>query len=275
MDLLLHNFRLFFGIGQNIEFKLKQIGIKNWDDIMLSLKPQFINQKIWDKMKSKVIKVKTALKNHNFERLNTLIPKKFHWQLIPHFINKIAYLDIETTGLSWYTNHITTIAVYDGNNIYNFVRGQNLDEFPDFIKGYPAVATFYGKGFDVPFIQNEMNIDMFQIHFDLCFLLRKIGLRGGLKSIEKQLSISRPESEGIDGYFAVILWKKYMQTKDSRYLDTLLAYNNEDVINLEYLLFYFFNTFITQNKVENCLLEFKPTSIQNPYHACKEILRQY
>jgi len=36
-----------------------------------------------------------------------------HWKMIPNFIDRIAYLDIETTGLSPRYSYITTIAVYD------------------------------------------------------------------------------------------------------------------------------------------------------------------
>lgn len=129
--------------------------------------------------------------------------------MIPHVLSKVAYLDIETTGLSWHNSHITTIAVYDGIKVHDFVRYDNLDEFPEFISKFPVLVTYYGKCFDLPFIRYEMNINFPQIHYDLCFLLRKIGLTGGLKRIEHQVGISRIESEGVDGYDAVVLWRKY------------------------------------------------------------------
>jgi len=40
-----------------------------------------------------------------------------------------AYLDIETTGLDSYYNEITTIALYDGENIKHYINGENLEEF--------------------------------------------------------------------------------------------------------------------------------------------------
>ena len=43
------------------------------------------------------------------------------------------------------------------------------------------------------------------------------------------------------GYFAVLLWREYKRNGNQRALDTLIAYNIEDVINLEYLMYYAFN----------------------------------
>jgi len=45
--------------------------------------------------------------------------------LYPEFRGSVAFFDIETTGLSFATDQITTIALYDGNLIRTYVRGQN------------------------------------------------------------------------------------------------------------------------------------------------------
>ena len=86
--------------------------------------------------------------------------------MIPNFIDRIAYLDIETTGLSPYYNHITTIAVYDGVKVHDFVRGDNLHEFPAFISKFSAIATFYGKGFDVPFIKEPFFVNSVNLYYE-------------------------------------------------------------------------------------------------------------
>jgi len=115
-----------------------------------------------------------AFITHDTQRLNQIIPSELHWRMIPNFFGEIAYLDIETTGGTPPYHYITAIAVYDGKNIYNFIHGQNLDEFPKFIARFKAIATFFGKGFDIPFIKQEMGIEFPQVHFDLCMLLRKL-----------------------------------------------------------------------------------------------------
>ena len=45
----------------------------------------------------------------------------------------------------------------------------------------------------------------------------------------------------IDGYVAVPLWAAYQKEKDRRFLQTLLAYNVQDAINLEALMVHAYN----------------------------------
>ena len=61
-------------------------------------------------------------------------------------------------------------------------------------------------------------------------------IRGGLKGCERQLGMDRGDLSDIDGFFAVLLWEEYQRTGDQKALDTLLAYNIQDTINLENLL---------------------------------------
>lgn len=39
----------------------------------------------------------------------------------------------------------------------------------------------------------------------------------------------------------MLLWNKYKKSKKKEYLETLLAHNNEDAINLEFLLYQSYN----------------------------------
>ena len=63
-----------------------------------------------------------------------------------------AYLDIETTGLDFCFNEITTIALYDGKSVFTYVQGQNLDQFREDIEKYKVIVTYNGKCFDIPFL---------------------------------------------------------------------------------------------------------------------------
>ena len=70
---------------------------------------------------------------------------------------------------------------------------------------------------------------------DLCHTLKRLGYRGGLKKIEKQLGINRGEdTDGLNGMDAIRLWREYLRGNEAS-LDTLIAYNQEDVVNLERL----------------------------------------
>lgn len=170
---------------------------------------------------------------HFFARL---LPAKQHWRLFSQFRHSIAYLDIETTGLCRHNNAITTIALYDGANIRCYVQGKNLDAFKEDIKQYQLLVTYNGKSFDVPFIESYLQISLPQPHIDLMHVLRSLGFRGGLKGCEKQLGLARNGLEGVDGYFAVLLWREYAANGNEKALETLLAYNIEDAVNLEPLM---------------------------------------
>jgi uncharacterized protein YprB with RNaseH-like and TPR domain len=67
-------------------------------------------------------------------------------------------------------------------------------------------------------------------------VLARLGLKGGLKGCEKQMGINRGTLDGIDGAFAVLLWREYERYDNELALETLLAYNIEDTVNLERLL---------------------------------------
>jgi uncharacterized protein YprB with RNaseH-like and TPR domain len=156
--------------------------------------------------------------------------------MFPDFENWVAYLDIETTGLSGDSDYITTIALYDGLNIYHYVRGDNLEDFADRIASYKLIVTFNGKTFDVPFLRKHLGLPMPHAHIDLRYVLASLGQTGGLKACEKRLGLDREDLADVDGFFAVLLWRDYMQNGNRKSLDTLLAYNIADVVNLAVIM---------------------------------------
>ncbi|MHA1987859.1 MAG: ribonuclease H-like domain-containing protein [Promethearchaeota archaeon] len=269
---LSNSFTFVKGIGLKAETTLNELGITCWNDLLEKQCPERFPEKKWHTLRNGVSSAIEALKIRDVPQLTNLIPKVQHWKLIPNFIDQIAFLDIETTGLSPQYNHITTIAVYDGKKVHDFVRGDNLDEFPTFISKFPAITTFYGKVFDIPFIKQEMGINFDQIHFDICFLLKRLKITGGLKRIEKRFGISRGSLEDLDGYAAVLLWEKFEKSQQKEYLETLLAYNNEDAINLEFLLYQAYNLLIEKEHSPVSPLIFPKKEIKNPFLANKIIV---
>ena len=55
------------------------------------------------------------------------------------------------------------------------------------------------------------------------------------------MGIDRGELDGIDGVFGIKLWFEYLENKNEKALETLLAYNIEDVVNLETLMILAYN----------------------------------
>jgi uncharacterized protein YprB with RNaseH-like and TPR domain len=53
--------------------------------------------------------------------------------------------------------------------------------------------------------------------------------------------MDRGDLKDIDGFFAVLLWDEYQRTGDQKTIDTLLAYNIQDTINLENLMVVAYN----------------------------------
>jgi hypothetical protein len=134
---------------------------------------------------------------------------------------------------------VTVIGVHspkDGTQV--FIDGYNLDEFPGYIGEFDILVTFNGLTFDVPFLKSAFyDLELPPAHIDLRWLARSVGLCGGLKIVERQIGISRPEEvDEISGFDAVILWKQYRKNHDESALRRLVRYNLEDTVNLEKLL---------------------------------------
>ncbi len=165
------------------------------------------------------------------------LPSGEMWRVFDAFKEKAVYLDIETTGYQSDGAEITVIGLYDGKTIQTFVNGINLEDFETAIACYDLVITFNGASFDLPFIRSCFpGITFPGGHIDLRFVLKKLGLSGGLKRIEKNLGIGREKDvEGLDGFEAIRLWYAY-QRGDENALRTLIAYNNADIVNLQPLM---------------------------------------
>jgi len=157
------------------------------------------------------------------------------WRLFPHFRGKSAYLDIETTGLG-HESDITTIALYDSREVRTYVNGRNLEDFLDDIEQFQVIISYNGISFDIPVIERYFRTRLNQAQIDLRYVLAQLGCRGGLKGCERQMGINRGILDGIDGSFAVSLWREYERYSNEAALETLLAYNIEDTVNLERLM---------------------------------------
>lgn len=152
-----------------------------------------------------------------------------------------AYLDIETTGLNPDGCEITVTGIYlyrpGGDDCIQFVgRDNTADSILEALEGVEKLYTYNGSRFDLPFIHSCLGINLARMfpHQDLMFDCWRNRLKGGLKSVERQLGIIRqlPDMNGLE---AVRLWWRYVESFDLEALDTLLAYNREDVVNLKTL----------------------------------------
>jgi uncharacterized protein YprB with RNaseH-like and TPR domain len=154
-----------------------------------------------------------------------------------------AYLDIETTGLHHSYAGLTVIGValadagQAPHQVIQLVGDEiSAESLLGVLRPVEGLYTYNGSRFDLPFIHAKLDVDLVRRfrHVDLMYHCWRNQLKGGLKSVERQLGIAR-ELTGIDGFMAVQLWWEYINTGNPEPLETLLAYNREDVINLHTL----------------------------------------
>jgi hypothetical protein len=152
-----------------------------------------------------------------------------------------TYLDIETTGCSRTYHELTVVGIAiehaEAIKVVQLVgREITGDALKIALADTEILYTYNGRRFDLPFIKNKLKLDLERQfrHRDLMQDCWKHKLMGGLKVVEQKLNIAR-QSKGIDGWMAVRLWWDYINNNDTAALQTLLAYNREDVVNLKIL----------------------------------------
>ena len=220
------------GIGSATERKLWAQGFTSWEACLAAPDDLPISMASRSMLLGTLADSVEALRSSDARYFARTLPQKEHWRASRHF-KRIGYLDIETDG----GTTITVIGLYDGIRVRQYVRGDNMDVFPEEIGEFDLLVTFFGSGFDIPMPRRSFRkLPFDQLHVDLCFALRRLGHRGGLKAIEQSLGIQRSaDTQGLGGWDAVRLWQEYRAGSDEA-LSILLAYNAEDIVNLEPLL---------------------------------------
>ena len=215
-----------FTIGD--EEKLWRSGVNTWK--------QAINSRQLSSTQEIVLQQSTqALINRDAVFFNEHFPVSERWRLLPEFRQETAFLDIETTGLGK-DSYITVCGILDVSGFSSYVRGENLDELVPILDKYKLVVTFNGISFDIPYLKRELGPLMIDTaHVDLMYILRNVGLKGGLKKIERICGLERNDDLSmLTGRDAVFLWSM-AQEGEPHALETLIRYNAEDVSSLPLL----------------------------------------
>lgn len=253
------------GIGRKAEERLWGSGVLSWDDAgpaALTLGPRRREQ-----LAHHLEESRRHLADRNPDFFADTLPAGEHWRLFPEFRDSVAYVDIETTGLGGPGDHITTIALYDGRSIRHYVHGQNLADFARDIRDYRLLVTYNGKSFDLPMLRAAFGLSLDGAHIDLRHVLASLGYTGGLKGCERRLGLDRGDLASVDGYFAVLLWRDYRVRRNPQALETLLAYNIRDVVNLEALLVTAYNLKVAQTPFASSVSLALPPPPPEPFRA--------
>ncbi len=191
--MLQHTFIHIPGVGKQTELELWKRGIHDWDDAT-RFEKRFgaVGARLHQKLEQYIPLSQEAVRRKDaafFERLSTMGEA---WRIFPEFANECVYLDIETTGLSSVFDMVTMVGLYDGRKYKVFVEGDNLQELPAYLRDYSVMVTFNGAGFDLRFLKLAFpEIKFPPIHIDLRWVTRKLGMKGGLKSIEEKFGLKR------------------------------------------------------------------------------------
>lgn len=225
--MLIHSFLHLPSIDRRAEEELWERGVTSWD--LLGQSEQGHEPELRDALAESSEHLAARNAAYFAERM----PASESWRLYPDFIEDTTFLDIETTGLG-VEAYTTVCGVLDSGGFTAFSRGDEMDLLTEYLEQFKLVVTFNGRSFDVPFLRRELGRTVLQqaAHMDLMHVLRPLGLKGGLKRIEKALGVGRPSTlSTLDGRDAIALWAM-AEEGETEALDTLIRYNAEDVLVL-------------------------------------------
>jgi hypothetical protein len=212
------------GIGQKKESNIWQNGVLDWGSFLNTVKIKGISRPRKLYYNRKILEAQKRLYNFDSSYFNGVLK------------DECVYLDIETDSIQGHGD-ITVFGLFDGVDSKIMIKDINLDynSLKEELKKYKLIVTFNGSSFDIPFINKRYpGVIPDVAHFDLKSVTRRVGLDGGLKKIESELGINRRDLvDGMDGGDALRLWKMYKATGDMHYLNLLVEYNEEDVVNLK------------------------------------------
>ncbi|SFR68890.1 ribonuclease H-like domain-containing protein [Halogeometricum limi] len=223
------------GVGERTERSLWDAGVLTWESFDPSSAP--VGEKTAESIETFVADSLERLDDGDARYFGEVFPSGERWRLYENFREDTLFFDIETTGLDSSRNDVTTVSFYRDGETTTLVRGQDLttealrEQFTD----ASLVASFNGKRFDVPFLEDNFGVSVDAPHLDLMYPCRRLDLTGGLKTIEKDVGIDRDRPD-LSGRDAVRLWHRYDRDGDEEALDTLVSYNRDDTENLANLM---------------------------------------
>lgn len=163
------------------------------------------------------------------------LPVGHRVRVLRDFMDDAVYYDIETDGMAR-GSRITCITTLRGGRLRSFVRGRDLNSFLEEWANAKILVGFNSKRFDTPMVCREFGLAAVPAQIDLMDEAAQYGLRGGLKSIEKQVGFKRKASSCASGVDAIDFWHRFHDEGDEDALASLLAYNQNDVLSLRHLV---------------------------------------
>ena len=235
MKFLERTFQLTRGVGPWRERDLWARELATWSDFEESAKSGVVmNERLDRELLEAIARARDALQRRSLSELATLVPVKEHWRLYGHFVDEVAFFDIEADN----EHAPTVVGVMDRQGVASFRRGHDLDLLPARLAKSALWVTFNGSVFDVPALEKAFeDFPKPLVHLDLRFLIRHAKLKGGLKGVEDSIGLGRPlHLKGVKGLDAIRLWREWIFNRELGALRLLVEYNLYDAINLRSVL---------------------------------------
>jgi uncharacterized protein YprB with RNaseH-like and TPR domain len=230
-----NSFMILERVGQAKEKSIWQQKINNWDDFLAADKVKGISRRVKKYYDRRLLDAKNRLFSEDSGFFCDNLPLSEHWRLYSYFRENALFIDIESSSVK--KGYPTVISLYDGNEVKTLVKGINMERslLEEELNKAKLLVSFNGSVFDVPFLEKYFRIKVNLPHFDLRFALQRLGYSGSLKDIEKDFGIRRINKnvEELGSGDPFLLWKTFLATCDDYYLNLLVEYNQEDVINLK------------------------------------------
>lgn len=240
------------GISNKKEFLLKKQGILDWKTFISTPLIKGISQKRKKHYDELIKKAINALQSEETQFFNTHLPKAEHWRLYKYFREDALFVDIEVEHV---TKEITLLGMYDGEKTYTFVKNVNFDikTIKKIFSQAKLLVTFNGNVFDLPFLEKKYGIKSKAPRFDVRVACARVGLIGGLKKIEQEIGLKRNNAivKSLKQGDPAQLYRMWKNSGDKHFLSLLIEYNEEDIVNLQYLADNVYKKLADQTRKQN------------------------
>lgn len=183
------SFQLGAACGPRREQRLWEAGVTHWSAYDGAPARAQLRGAAHIALREAIVSANDALAAGDAARLGALLPAGEHWRLFSEFGKDAAYLDIETCDDVKGFAGISAIGWLDRRGLRLVLAGRDLERFPELARGWSMLVSFNGLSFDVPILRRAFpDWQPPSAHVDLRHLLARLGVCGGLKAIERQLS---------------------------------------------------------------------------------------
>jgi hypothetical protein len=244
--MLMATFQLSGACGPRREQKLWEAGVAHWSAYG-GLGKQLPGA-AGAALQHAIADAQAAFAAGDIDRLAALLPASELWRLFGAFGEGAAYLDIETNDDVVGFASISAIGWLDRRGVRLLLAGRDLERFTELAQGWSMLVTFNGLSFDVPILRRAFpDWQPPAAHVDLRHLLARLGVCGGLKAIEAQLSALHLQRPGhIAGLTSTNIGWLFRRGRDGDVdaLRRFAEYNLYDVIALPTLMAHAYNALV-------------------------------